>query len=526
MPPKSTTLWVGKIAPSVEPETIKSLLEACGAVREWKPAIDPKGGGMKGFGFCTYGEAEGVIVALAVLDTLEVDGMELSLKGKTATNEYIDWYKKSIDSGDVSSSGASIAVLEAEARQQVEAILAPRPKTNMSAQDAAEEFMSQLQEETNELLGPSKPIDSKGSESLAAKRHSPSMNDLSAGAEKLLDTEHKSKRSRHNDAENLKVKIHPAWQRWNNFLRRKDEENKSLAKDFRRRVLRHEKDIEQELKNEIARDRDRRLERQRDIISDNFVSDSDDEEEPWARKFYHNSKKASDRRRRREREEREDEEDKKREEKEAMERVHAEKESAKVEDSKGEPCKTTKGLSGTKEIVRSEPKKVLEAFAEEDEPHGKHLGPIPIRYTEEEMKGYSSKDQVPKTLSSKDSSYSKAEVTIDAKKKAMALVPSDQESVFNYSIKWRLLDEATKIQETIFGWIKKKIQDLIVPVGEELGDEELSYCEYIMSMVKKHETADSVLQNVRDVLDEDAQDFVTKLYKVLIFESEKINFGG
>lgn len=79
-PAKSTTLWVGKIAGSVEPQLVRALLEACGALREWKPATDAETGRLKGFGFCTYQEAEGVVVALQVLNDFSVDGMKLALK--------------------------------------------------------------------------------------------------------------------------------------------------------------------------------------------------------------------------------------------------------------------------------------------------------------------------------------------------------------------------------------------------------------------------------------------------------------
>lgn len=65
-PPRNTTLWVGRIAPTVEGPFISQLLEACGAVKEWKPVTEPDSGRLKGFGFVTYEEPEGVVVALQV----------------------------------------------------------------------------------------------------------------------------------------------------------------------------------------------------------------------------------------------------------------------------------------------------------------------------------------------------------------------------------------------------------------------------------------------------------------------------
>lgn len=80
VPARSTTLWVGRIAPTVESEFVQQLLEACGPVREWKPVTEPDTGRLKGFGFVTFAEPEGVLVALQVLQDLKVDGQELALK--------------------------------------------------------------------------------------------------------------------------------------------------------------------------------------------------------------------------------------------------------------------------------------------------------------------------------------------------------------------------------------------------------------------------------------------------------------
>ena len=90
LPPKSTTLYVGKIAPSVDDSVIKALLEACGPVKSWKRVQDPDTKQLKGFGFCEYEEADGVLKALQLLNNLSLDGQELLLKPNTATEKYIE----------------------------------------------------------------------------------------------------------------------------------------------------------------------------------------------------------------------------------------------------------------------------------------------------------------------------------------------------------------------------------------------------------------------------------------------------
>ena len=79
-PPRSTTCWVGRIAPTVQSDFVQQLLEACGPVTEWKPVTEPETGKLKGFGFVTFAEPEGVVQALQVLHDLRVDGQQLAVK--------------------------------------------------------------------------------------------------------------------------------------------------------------------------------------------------------------------------------------------------------------------------------------------------------------------------------------------------------------------------------------------------------------------------------------------------------------
>lgn len=87
-----TTVYVGKIAPTVENDFILSLLQLCGPVKSWKRAQDPSDGTPRGFGFCEFESAEGVLRALRLLTKLSVDGQELVLNVNQATREYLERY--------------------------------------------------------------------------------------------------------------------------------------------------------------------------------------------------------------------------------------------------------------------------------------------------------------------------------------------------------------------------------------------------------------------------------------------------
>jgi RNA recognition motif-containing protein len=74
VPPRQTTLYVGKIASSINDDLIKQLLDACGSVKSWKRMEDPDTKALKPFGFCEYEEADGVVRALNLLQNLSVGG--------------------------------------------------------------------------------------------------------------------------------------------------------------------------------------------------------------------------------------------------------------------------------------------------------------------------------------------------------------------------------------------------------------------------------------------------------------------
>lgn len=186
VPQKDTTLWVGKIASTIDPLLIRRVLECCGTLREWKPATDVKTGVMKGFGFATYQQAEGVLMALELLNGLVLDGQALALKcnsvrfvntfafcrvstqidhpaynlrGKfyssQATEAYINWYRSSREKAGNNNEDFTRAV--EGARKTLEELVGNRMSAVQStdAAEAASEFLSTLG--VNEAMPP--PVD-------------------------------------------------------------------------------------------------------------------------------------------------------------------------------------------------------------------------------------------------------------------------------------------------------------------------------------------------------------------------------
>ncbi|KXZ56101.1 hypothetical protein GPECTOR_2g983 [Gonium pectorale] len=91
---KSTTVYVGKIASTVPDTVVRTLLDACGRVKSWKRQVDPDTKQPKGFGFCEFEDAEGVLRAMRLLNGLKLDGSELLLKCNAATQKYTEQYEQ------------------------------------------------------------------------------------------------------------------------------------------------------------------------------------------------------------------------------------------------------------------------------------------------------------------------------------------------------------------------------------------------------------------------------------------------
>ncbi|XP_071741563.1 RNA-binding motif protein 25-like isoform X2 [Rutidosis leptorrhynchoides] len=96
-----TTIYVGKIASTVDNDFMLSLLQLCGPVKSWKRVPDPTTGALKGFGFCEFESVEGVLRALRLLSKLSIDGQELMINFDKPTKAYLKSYvekKKKDDS--------------------------------------------------------------------------------------------------------------------------------------------------------------------------------------------------------------------------------------------------------------------------------------------------------------------------------------------------------------------------------------------------------------------------------------------
>ncbi|KAK1554183.1 hypothetical protein Q3G72_008999 [Acer saccharum] len=132
-----TTVYVGKIAPTADNDFMLALLKVCGPVKSWKRVQDPSNGTLKGFGFCEFESAEGVLRALRLLSKFNIDGQELMMNVNQATKEYLVRYveKKTENSKKVKEfQDVEAAKVDVNA-QGVEKNETPKPSEDLKKDD-------------------------------------------------------------------------------------------------------------------------------------------------------------------------------------------------------------------------------------------------------------------------------------------------------------------------------------------------------------------------------------------------------
>lgn len=90
----------------------------------------------------------------------------------------------------------------------------------------------------------------------------------------------------------------------------------------------------------------------------------------------------------------------------------------------------------------------------------------------------------------------------------------NRDELFVYPIDWGVIERAGIIASTMRGWIVKK-------VAEYLGEEEESLTAFIVGKLDANCRPAELVQELSMVLDEDAEQFVLKLWRMLVYYSLK-----
>jgi RNA-binding protein 25 len=158
-------------------------------------------------------------------------------------------------------------------------------------------------------------------------------------------------------------------------------------------------------------------------------------------------------------------------------------------------------------------------------------GPLPEVFGgEEEQEDVKPKKKVYSLMSNPNSAHittamvlapSEEKMNIEDRKKLVQSlvnsIPSRREELFNWDLKWDYIDK-TLMDKRVAPWIDKKIIEYI-------GEPEPTLTEFVCNKLSEHVSAEAILDDIAVVLDDEAEVFILKLWRLLIYETEAKHLG-
>jgi len=620
---QSTTVYVGKIAPGIEDDFVKKLLEQCGKIVHWKRVADPSTGKLKAFGFCEYESPEGAIRSLRILSNFSLGGQPLLLKVDEKTQKLIEEFEvrrnnfgseSQLSSSEMKPNGntnekkdASAEInekLEKEVRLQNE-------EEDLRVKDIIEQLIERRDKglEWRNLDIDAARLDAQLKRERAKKEEiaeSLAAASIEADDEKVDIVSREIKSFREKEAqrdiekEERKLELEEAeklrLEKANEREREREREQYRKEKDekqFREREREWElREAMKEKEKEKENERNKRPTKSRAVLDLEYLESNDPHSNNSNSASYNNSgndSNASHRRRReRERERLEDEEDRNMElkEKELAKKRRLEEERARdrrqrqqqqeqqqevgAEEILEEAARLRKemqlqyqrssnGLSPSFSVSSPSlsvspsftPSSLLMTMGSDEHNNnnnnnnsnidplkeseggpsngssirltGMKFGALPIEKKRpvSVVPGFNAEPEVDElftkkkrrlvTLETALHQENERKVKMEIAKNLIEKIPTEKDKVFAYAIDWQLIESNNIVETKLRPWISKKMV-------EYLGEEEKTLIDFIISKICGHITPNELLEQLVMVLDEEAEIFVLKLWRMLIFE--------
>lgn len=133
-------------------------------------------------------------------------------------------------------------------------------------------------------------------------------------------------------------------------------------------------------------------------------------------------------------------------------------------------------------------------------------------FQEEEEETHSAKDTARKRKVEKPKEIKNQEEKRKAVKALIDRIPTDRGPLFAYPMHWSNLT-SDLMTNRITPWVQKKLQEII-------GEDEPTLVAFITEKLESEARPDNILSEIRVVLDDEAEKFVIKLWRLLIYETE------
>ena len=146
----------------------------------------------------------------------------------------------------------------------------------------------------------------------------------------------------------------------------------------------------------------------------------------------------------------------------------------------------------------------------------RHVPDIFAAQEEEDNESAVKRRRLPNLHDDEDSQSRSNSVSSEEKKKQIKQlieqIPTTRQELFAVDIDWSFVDN-TLMDKRIRPWINKKITEFI-------GEEEPALVDFICKKLGTKCSAEGILSDVIEILDEEAETFVIKLWRLLIYESK------
>nr|CAD2145599.1 unnamed protein product [Meloidogyne enterolobii] len=583
-----TTVFIGNITDLCEDSLIQEILGKCGTVHTWKRLQDPNGN-FKAFGFCEFVHPDGTRRALRVLKDYPLGEKRLNVKVDDATEKYLKEFAENqtrllgMDSGtpksinpeedDKQLRAAIKAIIEKKAPGILEvmpeddvagdAIVKDGSQKDVTSKSPVDDETSKVHKRKHSLSpsGKKKRSSSKsrhskhdGSHSKRSRRHSSDSNSSSGSSTATLPIHPSPKKSTSSSRHHRKGGTPSSEDSY--VLAEKRRLKKELAEREESYITRLKKweEREKRMAKQYAKDRESEVQRKKTIDKEakklrQFLEDYVDERDDL--KYYKGSA-LLERRRNYEREREADAKDR-HEEKREMEEVKKQLLKEKEEQEKlllqqqKEKEKETTQVKEIWETVPGRPHKNGIENKEKDQPlpppnneEDETSSPSPVKKpiittiqqkTIQPVNGLFEEDEEEEdTLHQIKKKIKPFEITREDRiqsltpeerkkliKDLITRIPTEREQLFAFSLSWEFLDKQL-MDSRVRPWINKKI-------CEYIGEEEPSLVSFICEKIDSRASPDNILADLSMVLDDEAEVFTVKLWRLIVYESEAKRLG-
>jgi len=517
---QTTTVYVGKIPPTVDDDFIRRLLELCGDVAFWRRVTDPTTGQLKGFAFCDFKSPEGVLRALRLLNGLEIDGHNLLLKVDEKNQKVLDAYTSR--------------------RNAEQHGVIPKPGEVISQ---TPEALKKEKEEDDKIRTQIKEFVDRQHAILASRRAGKDPEDLPEGdgdKSSLVTREIKYFRERQaqrdlekKDKQREAAELHELDPREREFDRQRERDRLRMLRDRERekearKKQREEKDYrekerewesrertkENDRENEKKRERKEKDMRIREITEQEYDSDG---AQKWVR--------SRDSRRHRQREREEDDNDRVREREDVEQRRRQEEEKKKIEEQQRQQEEQEKRKMDEQQQQRIRVQQLQNALP--TSPNSGESAEIKLGFASSTKRpkiapvpGFAPEHEEDEVVIKKKRAFVPLEYPEHHEGKAarreevqsvIDRIPTTKDELFAIDIDWTLIDKNKIVDKKMKPWVIKKIV-------EYLGEEEKTLIDFIMGKITTHTPPAEMLIQLSPVLDEEAEIFVVKMWRMLVYE--------